>query len=61
MVLRLHENRYTRSYGFPPGKDRLISPYDLDARHSVTCDHGWDGSTVHVGTVNFLALPRFRW
>jgi hypothetical protein len=32
--------------GLPPGRDRLISPYDLDARHSIKRDHGWSGYKV---------------
>ena len=33
--------------GLPPGRDRLISPYDLDARCSIKRDHGWGGYKVH--------------
>jgi transposase len=33
--------------GLPPGRDSLISPYDLDARYSVKRDHGWGGYKVH--------------
>ncbi len=33
--------------GLPPGRDRLISPYDLDARYSIKRDHGWGGYKVH--------------
>jgi transposase len=33
--------------GLPPGRDGLISPYDLDARYSVKRDHGWGGYKVH--------------
>jgi transposase len=33
--------------GLPPGRDCLISPYDLDARYSVKRDHGWEGYKVH--------------
>jgi len=33
--------------GLPPGRDQLISPYDLDARYSVNRDHGWGGYKVH--------------
>jgi hypothetical protein len=33
--------------GLPPGRDRLISPYDLDARYGVKRDHGWGGYKVH--------------
>jgi transposase len=33
--------------GLPPGRDCLISPYDLDARYSIKRDHGWGGYKVH--------------
>ena len=33
--------------GLPPGRDRLISPYDLDARYSIKRDHGWGGYKIH--------------
>jgi transposase len=33
--------------GLPPGRDRLISPYDLDARYSIKRGHGWGGYKVH--------------
>jgi transposase len=33
--------------GLPPGRDLLISPYDLDARYSIKRDHGWGGYKVH--------------
>lgn len=33
--------------GLPPGRDSIISPYDLDARYSVKRDHGWGGYKVH--------------
>ena len=33
--------------GLPPGRDCLISPYDLDARYSVKRGHGWGGYKVH--------------
>ena len=29
--------------GLPPGKDQLISPYDLEARYGVKRGHGWGG------------------
>jgi transposase len=32
--------------GLPPGRDCLISPYDLDARYGVKRDHGWGGYKV---------------
>lgn len=33
--------------GIPPGRDRIISPYDLDARYSIKHDTGWGGYKVH--------------
>jgi transposase len=30
--------------GLPPGGDRLISPYDLDARYSIKRDHSWEAT-----------------
>lgn len=33
--------------GVPPGRDRIISPYDLDARYSIKRDTGWGGYKVH--------------
>ena len=45
--VRRRESESEGGDGLPPGRDRLISPYDLDARHSVKRDHGWDGYKVH--------------
>jgi transposase len=33
--------------GLPPGRDRLISCYDLDARYSIKRETGWGGYKVH--------------
>jgi transposase len=33
--------------GLPPGHQRIISPYDLDARYSMKRDTGWGGYKVH--------------
>jgi transposase len=33
--------------GLPPGRDRLISPYDLDARNSIKRETSWGGYKVH--------------
>jgi len=33
--------------GVPPGRDRIISPYDLDARYSIKRDTSWGGYKVH--------------
>ena len=45
--MRRRESESEGGDGLPPGRDRLISPYDLDARHSVKRDQGWDGYKVH--------------
>jgi transposase len=34
--------------GLPPGRDRLTSPYDTDARWSVKRDSFWNGFKVHI-------------
>ena len=34
--------------GLPPGRSRITSPYDLDARWSVKRDTFWNGYKVHV-------------
>ena len=34
--------------GLPPGRSRMISPYDLDARWGVKRDTFWNGYKVHV-------------
>jgi transposase len=33
--------------GLPPGRDSLISPYDLDARYGIKRETGWGGYKVH--------------
>jgi transposase len=48
--------------GLPPGRLRIISPYDLDARYSEKRGQGWDGYKVHLtgtcagpaGSVNLI-------
>ena len=34
--------------GLPPGRSRITSPYDLDARWGVKRDTFWNGYKVHV-------------
>ena len=34
-------------HGLPPGKDRILSPYDLDARYSQKRGKGWLGYKAH--------------
>ena len=34
--------------GIPPGRSRITSPYDLDARWGVKRDTFWNGYKVHV-------------
>jgi len=40
--------REERAHGLPPGKDRLASPYDPDARYSEKHGTGWTGYKAHV-------------
>lgn len=39
--------REANEHGLPPGRLRLISPYDLDARYSEKRGTGWVGYKVH--------------
>ena len=39
--------REEREHGLPPGKDRLASPYDLDARYAEKHGTGWTGYKGH--------------
>jgi transposase len=34
--------------GLPPGRSRIISPYDLDARYSEKRGRGWRGYKIHL-------------
>ena len=34
--------------GLPPGRSRLVSPYDLDARYAERRGRGWAGYKVHL-------------
>jgi transposase len=34
--------------GLPPGRTRIISPYDLDARYSQKRGNGWSGYKAHL-------------
>ena len=48
--------------GLPPGRLRIISPYDTDARYSLKRGMGWDGYKIHLtetcggpsGSVNLI-------
>jgi transposase len=40
--------REERQHGLPPGKDRLASPYDLDARYSEKHGMSWTGYKAHL-------------
>jgi transposase len=35
-------------HGLPPGRSRLVSPYDTDARYSEKRGQGWGGYKVHL-------------
>jgi transposase len=39
--------REASDHGLPPGRSRIISPYDLDARHGEKRGKGWDGYKAH--------------
>jgi hypothetical protein len=41
------ERREHDQHGLPPGRARIISPYDLDARHSEKRGMGWEGYKTH--------------
>lgn len=34
--------------GVPPGRTRIVSPYDIDARYSEKRGHRWQGYKVHI-------------
>jgi transposase len=40
--------RDAEQHGFPPGRTRIISPYDVDARHSIKRGMRWTGYKVHI-------------
>lgn len=36
------------THGLPPGRTRIISPYDIDARYSEKRGTSWEGYKVHI-------------
>jgi len=40
--------REDQQHGLPPGRDRLASPYDLDARYAEKHGTGWTGYKYHA-------------
>ena len=40
--------REAREHGVPPGRLKLVSPYDLDARYCEKRGKGWEGYKVHL-------------
>jgi hypothetical protein len=42
------KRREAEAEGLPPGRSRITSPYDLDARWGVKRDTFWNGYKVHV-------------
>jgi IS5 family transposase len=42
------KRREAQAEGLPPGRSRITSPYDLDARWGVKRDTFWNGYKVHV-------------
>ena len=45
--VRRREQERDGGDGLPPGHQRIVSPYDLDARYSIKREHGWEGYKVH--------------
>jgi hypothetical protein len=42
------KRREAEAEGLPPGRSRITSPYDLDARWGVKRDTFWNGYKIHV-------------
>ena len=42
------KRREAEAEGLPPGRSRITSPYDTDARWGVKRDTFWNGYKVHV-------------
>ncbi|MFC9841095.1 hypothetical protein ACFVKB_46225 [Rhodococcus sp. NPDC127530] len=42
------KRREAQAEGLPPGRSRITSPYDLNARWGVKRDTFWNGYKVHV-------------
>src|SRR5207247_8497622 len=40
--------REAGEHGLPPGRDRIVSPYDLDARYSEKHGRGWIGCKIYL-------------
>jgi transposase len=40
--------REASEHGIPPGRLKLVSPYDLDARYCEKRGKGWEGYKVHI-------------
>ena len=40
--------REAGEHGLPPGRSRIVSPYDSDARYSEKRGKGWLGYKVHL-------------
>lgn len=51
------KRREAKVAGLPPGRFRLTSPYDLDARWGVRRDTFWNGYKVHVTETCATAGP----
>ena len=42
------QRRERDQHGLPPGRARIVSPYDLDARYSEKRGRGWEGYKAHL-------------
>ena len=40
--------REASDQGLPPGRSKIVSPYDTSARYAEKRGHGWDGYKVHL-------------
>jgi transposase len=52
------EVRWREGKNLPPSRDRLASPYDLDARYGLKRGMGWSGYKVHFSETCDPDLPR---
>lgn len=52
------EVRWREGKDLPPSRDRLASPYDLDARYGLKRGLGWIGYKVHFSETCQANLPR---
>lgn len=49
--------RWREGKDLPPGRERLASPYDLDARYGTKRGSGWHGYKIHLSEACDTGLP----